>query len=88
MSSAAPIRLRWGNGSNFSAVCPEVDDGADFRHHAFVGVEIPAVRVCIEQDVVADLAAEQLIDRLVQHLAADVPQRDVDAADHIGRRAA
>ena len=67
---------------------PRIDDGADFLHHAFIGAEIAAVRVRVEQDVVAHLAAEQLVDRLAQHLAANVPQRDVDAADHVGRRAA
>ena len=28
-----------------------------------------------------ELAAEQLVDRQAEHLASDVPERDVDAAD-------
>ena len=53
---------------------PGIDDGTDFLHHAFIGAEVAAVRVRVEQNVVADLAAEQLVDRLVQHLAANIPQ--------------
>ena len=65
-----------------------IDDGPNLLHHALVGGEIAAVRMGVEQDVVAYLAAEQVVDRLAQHLAADVPKRDVDTADHVRRGAA
>ena len=88
MSSAAPMRFQVRERIELQRGVAGVDDGPDLLHHAFVGAEVAAVRVGVEQDVVAHLAAEQLVDRLAQHLAADVPQRDVDAADHVGRGAA
>ena len=39
-------------------------------------------------DFVAVAAAQQATDRLLSHLAEDVPQRDVDAGDKVGDGAA
>ena len=39
--------------------------------------------VGVERDAVPDRAADQPVDRLAKHLAADVPQRDVDATDQV-----
>ena len=57
----------------FQGGMPGVDDGADLLHDAFVGGEVAAVRVGVQQDIIAHLAAEQVVYRLAQHLAADVP---------------
>ena len=65
-----------------------VDQRTDLLPHALRVGELALVRMTVEQDVVAHPPAEQLIDRHAQHLAADVPQRDVDAADAMARGAA
>jgi hypothetical protein len=41
-------------------------------------VDVLAIRVAIHEHAVARTSAEQLIERLIAHLAEDVPQRDVD----------
>ena len=44
-------------------------------------VDVLAVRVAIYQRAFARAPAQQLIQRLIRHLAEDVPQRDVDRRD-------
>ena len=41
-------------------------------------VDVLAVRVAVDQGAVARAAAQQLVQRLIGHLAEDVPERDVD----------
>ena len=75
---------------------PDVDDVPDLGDHAFLAGELALVGVGVERDLVAHRAAQQLVDRLAERLAADVPQRDVDgahafhggaAAAHVGEAA-
>src|SRR4029079_4982271 len=44
-------------------------------------VDVLAVRMAVHQHAFARAATEQLVTRLVRHLAEDVPQRDVDRRD-------
>ena len=48
-------------------------------------LDVLAVRVPINQRAFARAAAEQLIDRLVRHLAENVPERDVDGGNRSHR---
>ena len=43
--------------------------------------EVAAGAVRVERDLVAEVAAQQLADRLSQDLAGQIPQRDIDAAE-------
>ena len=52
---------------------------------ALLGGELALVGVGVERDLVAHGAAQQFIDRQAEHLAANVPQRDVDGADAFAR---
>lgn len=40
---------------------------------------------CVQFDAVPDRAAQQIVDRLVKSFATDVPQRNVDTTDGVGR---
>src|ERR1019366_6584005 len=44
-------------------------------------IHVYAIGVCIDQDTLAALAAKQVVDRSVQGLTLDVPQRDVHCRD-------
>ncbi len=44
--------------------------------------EVTAAAVGIERDLVAEGAAQQAADRLAQQLAGEIPERDVDGAQH------
>ena len=61
---------------------------AEARRHALACVvldllEVAAARVVVAVRAVADLAAEQLVERQAGALAENVPQRDVDAAHRV-----
>ena len=43
--------------------------------------DVVAVRVAVDQDGIAAASAEQVVDRRVERLALDVPQRHVDRGD-------
>ena len=45
------------------------------------GFHIATAQMCIHAHTVAHQAAEQIIDRLIEHFAADIPQRLLDARD-------
>ena len=51
-------------------------------------VDVLAVRVSVDERAFARAAAEQLVQRLIAHLAEDVPQRDVDRGDRRHRHRA
>ena len=48
---------------------------------------MPGVAVAVEADAVAELAAEQLVDRHAERLAREVPEGDLDAGHRRDRRA-
>ncbi len=54
------------------AICPGAGIG-----------EIALWAVRIERDVVAELPAQQLVDGLAEQLAGEIPQRHVDAREHL-----
>ena len=66
------------------------------RDHSLLAGEFGLVGVGVERDLIAHRSAQQLVDRLAEDLAADVPQGDVDgahafdggaAAAHVGEAA-
>src|SRR5262249_9370478 len=66
-----------------AAVEDVVDDALDL-------VEVHAgldLAIGIDPDLVAELAAEELVDRHLQRLALEVPERDLDAAQRRDQRA-
>ena len=65
-----------------------VDDLADLLDHALPAGELRLVGMRVDKDIVAHRPAEQLVDRRIADLADNVPERDVDSADHMGRRPA
>jgi hypothetical protein len=71
-------------------------DVPDFVDDAFLARELGLVWMSVEWNVVAHRSAQQFVDRQAKHLAANVPQGDVDgahafhrgpAAAHVGKAA-
>ena len=74
------------NGSVLMARDPRSTSATAFS--TICSTLVRVLEVGIQRDGLADRSAEQLVDRHAERLAFDVPQRDVDAADHRRRRAA
>src|SRR5690606_7355081 len=81
-------RTLLGEGVEFERSVPRGDDVPDFPLHALLAGELALIGMGIEEDVVAHRPGEQLVDRLAQDRAPDIPQRNVDGADAFHRRAA
>lgn len=73
-----------------------LDDVPDFADDGLLAGEFALVGVGVKRDFVADRAAQQLVYRLAQDFAADIPEGDVDgahafdggaAAAHVGEAA-
>ena len=58
-----------------------LNDRRNLVDDALLAGELALVGVGVELDAVAHRPAEELVDRQVEDLAADVPERDVDGAD-------
>ena len=75
-----------GKGIELDAGVARVDDLADFLDDALLAGKLRLIGMSVDEDVVADRPAQQLIDRYIADLADNVPERDIDAADHMRRR--
>ena len=58
----------------------ELDDILDLPDHALLAGEFGLVRMGVERNFIAHRPAEQLVDRLAEDLAPDIPKGDIDGA--------
>jgi hypothetical protein len=64
-----------------------INDVPNLGHDCLVGGEPALVGVGVERDFIAHRSTEQLVDWQAEHLAAYVPERDVDGAHALAGRA-
>src|SRR5690349_15058650 len=67
-----------GKGIELEGGVTGIDDRPDLRNDTLAAGELRLVGMGIERDLVADGPAQELVDRLAEDFAANIPERDID----------